>query len=443
MAYLTPDDIPEDDVCRPLSIPASSDWLAFFGGALTELTKTYNWQQWGTLSVDDTVAKMQEIVDNWYAGACCALPDGSPFFRLGLNGNIEQFVNGEWVAPVGDWALPMIPARTEPTAQERRCLAAANAAYALQLLYEDLADSFADTLSEVDAAVKLAVAVGGGIALLFGLITAAILQSAGFVFAGVYAAVEFITIDVWDEDFTDTLRCLLYNCSTDDGSVVHFDYVCVNENLFNATELFDITLNQQRLFFQLAVMLSWLGNEALDYAGTATAIEEADCADCVTCETYVDQMLEGIGPKTRIVEVDPANSTFWIYPTAAPDGEWTDVPLDGVDAYVKATGGSPHSTLLAAIVIDLGGECLIDDWSFDYFKWGGTATCDIFVQWGAYDGAGDYITGGGECRGGGSFGWYPEYYLGFATVARYLYFKVYGYTAAVDFGISNIVVTIS
>lgn len=387
MAYLTPDDIPEDGVCRPLLIPASTDWLAFFGGALTELTKTYNWQQWGAVTVEETVAKMQEIIDGWYSGYCCELPDGSPFFRLGINGNIEQFVNGAWVEPVGDWALPAIPARTEPTEQERRCLAAANAAYALQLLYEDLADSFADTLSEVDAAVKLAVAVGGGIALLFGLITAAILQSAGFVFAGVYAAVEFITIDVWDEDFTDTLRCLLYNCSTDDGSVVHFDYVCVNENLFNATELFDITGNQQRLFFQVAVMLSWLGNEALDYAGTATAITEADCADCVECADYFDTMVGELGEKTFIGTSDPGDISA--LPTF-PGTYGTYISSGGVntgEGYVEGVD-LPSTYNRVVLVVDLGQECTFDGasigWYHDAF---GVSTNFIML----YNGAGAYV----------------------------------------------------
>jgi len=348
MPYLTPDSIPEGDDCRPLSIPASTDWLAFFGGALTELTKTYNWQQFGSVSVEDTVAKMQEIIDSWYAGGCCALPDGTPFFRLGLSGEIEQYVNGEWVPPEEEWELPAIPPREEPTPEERRCLAAANAAYALQLLYEDLADSFANTLSEVDAAVKLAVAVGGGIALLFGLITAAILQSAGFIFAGVYAAVEFITVDVWDEDFTSLLQCLLYDCSTDDGDVVHFDYVCVNEKLFNATELFDITGNQQRLFFQVAVILSWLGNEALDYAGSATAVEEADCT---TCGCQVELVANFYGTVTYLggtrwrfesgstgdgqgIVVGEANEVCWCYANI-------DIVSGSIDYsdYTKCSGG--------------------------------------------------------------------------------------------------------
>jgi len=68
MPWLTPPEIPEDGVCRPLFIPLSPEWLAFFGGALTELTQKYNWEAFGAVSIEDTVAKMQEIVDAWYEG---------------------------------------------------------------------------------------------------------------------------------------------------------------------------------------------------------------------------------------------------------------------------------------------------------------------------------------------------------------------------------------
>jgi len=70
MPYLTPQDLPEGDDCRPLSIPASTEWLALFGGALTELTKKYNWQDSGGLTVDETVEKMTEIIDAWYTESC-------------------------------------------------------------------------------------------------------------------------------------------------------------------------------------------------------------------------------------------------------------------------------------------------------------------------------------------------------------------------------------
>lgn len=55
--WLTPNTPPPDKVfVRRLFIPAQNDWLALVDGALNELTKAYNWQLFGDMSVDDTVA---------------------------------------------------------------------------------------------------------------------------------------------------------------------------------------------------------------------------------------------------------------------------------------------------------------------------------------------------------------------------------------------------
>lgn len=70
MPWLTPDAIPEGDDCRPLLIPAGSEWLALVSGALTELTMRYNWEKFGTLTVDETVDRMQVMIDHYYASAC-------------------------------------------------------------------------------------------------------------------------------------------------------------------------------------------------------------------------------------------------------------------------------------------------------------------------------------------------------------------------------------
>jgi len=160
--YLTPLALPESDDCRSLSIPADTAWLALFGGALTELLFTWNWEQSeGGLTVSETVAKMQELIDAWYADTCdaCELPDGDPLMRIGANGRYEQYIDGSWQEPQGDYAIPPVPARTEPTSEERRCLAAWNAEYVLRQLYEEITDGevilsshFLSCLSTLDRA---------------------------------------------------------------------------------------------------------------------------------------------------------------------------------------------------------------------------------------------------------------------------------------------------
>jgi len=281
--YLTPPDLPEGDVCRPLSIPESTEWLALFGGALTELTKVYNWEYSGGLSVQDTVDLMTAIVDNWYTNACasCELPGGTPPFRIGENGHLQQLVDGEWVEPTGDYTIPPTAPREEPTPDERICLAAANAAHVLELLYENLADSLSESLSAVDAAAAWAAAVVGGIGLVIGAITGGMLEAAGFIFASVYAAVEWLTEDLWDAEFTETLVCILVQCASEEDDVVHFDFDCVYEQLRANTDLLDPTLSTVRLLAQVSFMIGWVGSEGLDAAGATTEIESYDCSPCL------------------------------------------------------------------------------------------------------------------------------------------------------------------
>jgi len=286
--YLTPDGFGETDDCRSLLIPATTDWLAIVSGALTELVKPYNWQQWGTLTVAECVDRMQEMIDLYYEGCLgdCELPTGTPPFRLGEDGHIEQLTGGEWVAPTGDYTLPPTPEREESTPEERRCLAAANASKVLHDLYENLSDSFAEALDVVEAGTALGVAVGGGIGLVFGLITTALISSFGAAFAAVYAGVEFISADVWTSEFDDLLTCILFDCSIDTDGVVTFDYDCFFQRLWDATNLFDVTFVEQRLFYQLSVIMNILGIEAIDAAGATTSVSSADCDSCMTAWCY-------------------------------------------------------------------------------------------------------------------------------------------------------------
>lgn len=64
-AWLTPD-IPGDGfICRPLFIPNGLDWLAIVTGALNELIYDYNFEEYGTSTVADTIAAFQTMFDHF------------------------------------------------------------------------------------------------------------------------------------------------------------------------------------------------------------------------------------------------------------------------------------------------------------------------------------------------------------------------------------------
>jgi len=286
MPYLTPDEIPEDDDCRPLSIPASTDWLAIVSGALTELTKTWNWEQQGAVTVDEAVERMQEMIDGYYSGCtACELPGGGSALRIRTDGHLEEILpDGEWGEPTGDYVIPPPEARTGGTALDQQCLAAANATNVLQQLYESIADSFAEDLDEAEAVTDMIAVLIVLVGFEFAPIAFALATFLIAIFRIAYRAVEFITADLWDETFSDQLKCILYECSSNDDGVVTFDWECFNDALYRQLNTFALTEDQLRLYAQIQIIIQIIGGiDAINLAGRTTEITVADCEECNEC----------------------------------------------------------------------------------------------------------------------------------------------------------------
>jgi len=293
--YLTPPDVPEERDCRALLIPKSTDWLAIFGGALTELSKTWNWQQEG-ITIDEALEVVNEVIAGFYAGCTdsgCTLPDGDPIIHLNSDYEMEQLVDGEWVPPQGDYELPPTPPREESTPEDRICMAAANAVNCLRLLYEGLSDAYNEGLTETEAVGFIILIIIGIIGSVFGLALAALIKLLAIIFTEIYLTVEFITADLWTLDFTHKLVCMFIGCASESGDVVHFDIPCVVGKIAEATTP-DWDLAELRLLLQLGAIFNMLGTEAIDAAGATTAVEEYDCTDCAC--TY--ELYDGCGYST-------------------------------------------------------------------------------------------------------------------------------------------------
>jgi len=280
--YLTPQDLPESADCRALFVPDDTEWLALFGGALTELTKTWNWEYSGGLTVDETVAKMTEIINNWYSGCvACTLPGGGSAIRVRPDGHIEELLpDGSWGDPTGDYVLPPITPREEGTDADKKCLAAKNAANVLEQLYENIADSYGDGLTDAEALTALIEFVVTLIGVAFAPIAFAIATFLLPIFIAAYAIVAFITADLWDSNFTDQLVCILLNCAVVDGDIVTFDWDCFNNALWEQLNDFGLSTEQLRLYGQIQIILSIIGGvDALNLAGATTDITDDTC-DC-------------------------------------------------------------------------------------------------------------------------------------------------------------------
>jgi len=285
MPYLTPQELPESDDCRSLSIPANSEWLALFGGALTELTKSYNWEDSGGLTIDETLEKMNEIINAWYSEPCadCELPGGGRVIRIGEDGEIEELVGGEWVEPSGDYVIPSPEAREDGTEADQICLASKNAVNVLEQLYESLSESFADNLSTADALIAFAAAALAIIGFEFAPITFGIAAFLIGVFEILYQALAYLTADLWDEDFTNQMVCFLQDCASNDAGVVTFDWDCFVNHLNSLADSFELSEVQLRLYLQVSYILYFIGGvKGLNLAGGTTEITNDDCDFCDT-----------------------------------------------------------------------------------------------------------------------------------------------------------------
>lgn len=297
MPYLTPEEIPGDDVCRPLYIPNSSDWLAIVSGLLTEGTKPWNWEQSGAVTVEQACVLMQQLVDAYYNDACgtCLLPGGEPVTQLDELGQWRMLDGGVWVAPFGDGTIPTLPEIDAPTNEERRCLAAKNAVLVLEETYESWTDSWGAelALSEAitDAAEVLALRVG----VWLGFLSAgqAILLFA--LFQVFYELMESITADLWTSDFTDKLTCIFLNNAGNVGDTVVFDFNGIRLDMTLQTDWFDPTLSDIRLLGQVQYLLQFVGAEGINHAGATTTVTDTDCSFCDETWCYEWNDVTGFG----------------------------------------------------------------------------------------------------------------------------------------------------
>jgi len=282
VGYLTLDEIPVGRLCRPIFIPDDPMWLALFGGALTELTFPYNYQQFGTLTPQEMADACAEVIAEWYEAICqsCELPEGEPIMRIGLDGVLEQLIDGAWSPPAGDYFIPPPEAREESTAEERRCLAAANAANVLKLMYEEITDEYGTGLGYLEAITTFAVFVIGLIAPPVGLVTRALALLALAAWQVAFDTAEFVTADFWTSAFDENIRCALFRSSVDTDGVVTFNFEQVNYELIYQVNWIDPTGGSFALAAQVRWMLGQITGDGLNLAGATTAITEADCSDC-------------------------------------------------------------------------------------------------------------------------------------------------------------------
>lgn len=362
MPYLTPQELPEGDNCRPLSIPADSEWLALFGGALTELTKRWNWEYSGGLTIDETIDKMSEIIDNWYEVPCaaCVTPGGYRVTRINNQGHLQQLdENGEWVDPTDDYYIPPPEARMDGTEADQICLAAKNAVNVLQQLYENLSDSYNAELEQDEAITAFILGAIAIVGFEFAPITWSIVAFMTPVFAALYAALGYIFADVWDSTVSDQITCFLLNCATNDAGVVTFDYECFVGQLNTLANTLSLTEDQLRLYLQITYILYFIGGiDGLNLAGRTTEITDDDCTICDCVGTSVNFAISNQGFSASIgTYATDIFGTGWYAATSGGanqiqmSGEVPVVCGSGLNINLILTAGAPLTPTMIITVI--------------------------------------------------------------------------------------------
>jgi len=280
--FPTPNSVSGEDGYTVFRFPNDASWGQLILGAVQALAYAYNWYESGDLDPEEAADAFRQIVEQAPLNLCgCELPGGSRVIRINPStGRLEELNDeNEWSEPTGDYAVPPVTPREGGTPEDQMCLAAANAAHVLEVLYESITDSIADGLTAAEAYTALVAAFIAAVGWEFAPIAFALAAFFLAVFEVLYAVVGFLAADVWDSTFTNELACALYGCANNDAGVVTFDWPCVQEKLAEGTDALNI--DQLRLFGQLTYLIQVIGgSDGLNQAGATTAVTEYDCSGC-------------------------------------------------------------------------------------------------------------------------------------------------------------------
>lgn len=419
--FPTPNSTPSTTRRRIFVVPEDAEWLGLVMGAVEVLREEWRWYEWGALTPAEAAAAFNTIIIDAFDNVCPPmLPGGGRVIRINpTTGALEEGADdGTWQPPTGEYAVPPITPR-EGTPDDIRCLAAANAAHVLELLYESVTDSIAHELEVSEAYAALVTAFIAAVGWEFAPIAFALAALFLAVFAVVYEIVKIIGADLWDGTFTDTLKCALYGCAFDAGEgVVTFDWTCTQNALAAGTDA--LNFDQLRLFNQLNFIIQVIGGaDGLNQAGATTAITSADCDGCddtwcLTCDHTLSDggfiaglqgglpygvWTSGIGWEAsdvtdadrRIIECSlllggTFNLTSFGFTYTAVAAECTNCDSSGLGAYMGSEG-DPY----AAGNVDLSCEIetITDaDWTFFSVQTAEAIAIELQIAFQCHEGSG-------------------------------------------------------
>jgi len=220
MPYLTPDAPPDETICYRLEIPADYNWIALVRGALSELVKAYNFEQFGSYTPEQTALRFLDMYDEFVFQGCSNMGCCYDLVlnRLTEEGALEISTDGgeTWVQNPND---PRVTGVALPPpvmdATHTKCDAATNGGQH----FSDFIAAYSESLGAAASVAALALEIAALIAaMLFAPESIPLLLP--LLIAAVAAAFDLGQV-AWDAYFTsdvhDDILCALACNIGDDG----------------------------------------------------------------------------------------------------------------------------------------------------------------------------------------------------------------------------------
>lgn len=290
MPYLTPDSLPDETICYQIQIPNSVEWIGLVKGALSELLLPFRWEEFGSITPAETVARCIEMYDDFVlngacgemANACCNQP---LIHRFLTDGTMQASTDGglTWQPAWDDPRQSAVPALPN-TQSFTRCQMADAMSQVLFDKINDIAEQRAEvsTLTLMLGIVVGIIFVGLELTGVGVLLTPLLIELASTIISITAGEIAAFTTD--GGAHLSATRCAIYCAMDTDGNMTDGRWLQAI-----GTAIQDSALNTDvaaPVLYDLMKTAGWrtIWNEAtLKQIGTLLT----DCSDC-TCTPACD-----------------------------------------------------------------------------------------------------------------------------------------------------------
>jgi hypothetical protein len=297
-------------------------------------------------------------------------------YRIGVNGVLEYSDDGGeiWTDTSTLPDYPPLEPRTEPTSDERKCLAARNAVEVIRLAYIESVNEWNTNLSPVTWGVTLTSFITGAIAVFFAAPWSILVAFAFGAAAIMLNGLTGHTAEEWLTEYTDDLTCALLDTATESAGVVTFDY---DAFVGAAHGVISNTAVQGFVDF----LLPTVGADMLNHAGATTSVAAHNCDSCGACSGTATGTITITNFQTPqhplVASVASLNIPLLRHPQIIDNAYWDFVTFTQPLCIKSMSFGLCGSS---AAMIDVGWQDTPTDYVFRFGNTGGNSSTGPITQ---------------------------------------------------------------